>query len=421
MGLGSSVAMSSVTAACWLHLATSACNPIDAVVAYCANSSSGHLACVCLQPFRNEGVCIDRFSRATVGQMTEEDVVVASSSMECATPTRPPAPNMNSSPMSFGTWDPAELSPLARRVPQYKKSSNTLEDTLRKQQHAMLVHIVDVLSKNDQLISPLDSHMVLLMKEMATKSGDDEWASVSTMAKLDEDWILQWLEHHSNLTLEELSASKIADPMSFQHLLTFGLQLPAQVKLAPEMKFKPVCWAVLASRHEQVGNRLRTLDSTCISASGAIRWAKGCYSLCFDHGQANLIKHVTGASVALPPYVVINSEFTIENNYDDKAASATLGAASYLLQNFFGVGVGPNRYPRWSPKSSLLADLARVEFAKYQATKAESGNSSATQRSAVVLQAATKQKQSAAASTARDVLVIKSAKLKTQRLVTLTT
>lgn len=67
------------------------------------------------------------------------------------------------------------------------------------------------------------------------------------------------------------------------------------------------------------------------------------------------------------PYLVINSGFTSE--IDDKAAAATLGAVSYLLQNLFGAGVGPNKYPGWSPNNSLLADLARVEFAKCEAAK----------------------------------------------------
>lgn len=181
------------------------------------------------------------------------------------------------------------LFPLARRAPQYTKSSNAVEDTLRKQRDDISVHIVDVLGKSGQLINPLHSHMGVQMKDMEAKSGEDEWLPVIAVAHMDEEWILQWLDQHSNSSFEELSAPTISGSMSFQHLLTFGLQLPAQVNLSLEMIFKLICWAVFAARHEQAGSRLRTLNRTCLGPGGEIRWAQGCYSLYFDHGQANLI------------------------------------------------------------------------------------------------------------------------------------
>lgn len=315
-------------------------------------------------------------------------------------------------------WDESKLCALARRVPLAKKTGNTLQDAAAMHERQHLVHWVDTLFKNRHLITTMHSHMIMLLKDQVQTPSEDCFKALSTLGRLDEDFLISWFTAVGGLNAQDLSLAKLNDPLFFTHLLVFAVQVPASTKLPPAMKNKAVAFATLSRRHEQVGNRLLKLKN-CFDAEKRFKWSNGAYRFVFDNGVAKSVTHSAGATVELPPYVHINAEFVLETNYCDATARATLGGASYLLCNFFGANVGPNSYPRWSPRSTLISDLAKIEQAKVLEAKRAVAVGSSSGSSVTTLEQASKCKKQEAAKRARAVMQEKSESLKRQRRVAL--
>lgn len=316
--------------------------------------------------------------------------------------------------------DDAALCPLAPRVPAAKWTGNTLADAAALQQREQLVQLIDSLSKDPALVSPLYSHLLLVVRERALAVGDTQFKCATHMNKLDEDWVADWITAHSSLSAEQVSQARLQDPLFFQHIMVFALQLPATVRLPPLLKNKAVAWGTFEPRHHQLGDRLNKL-SNCIGPNGQFLWSHGSYKLISDQGSAKSIQHVSGSVAELPAYVNITRDFTIEHKFDDKIASANLGAATYVLMNFFPPAVGPNAFPKWNSKSSLLNDLSKVEHAKVVAAERIVAKGTSSAKAGDVLAAAQSERKRGAAQKAREALLSKTENLKKQRRVTLMT
>lgn len=301
-----------------------------------------------------------------------------------------------------------DMVPLARRVPKAKHTGDLVEDSRFFQQEQQMKFI---------LIEATHGSLLKIIATKAAAHTDLQCSSVSTLGKLDEKWVADWFCKHSKLNSADIAKMRVADPDSLRHMLHWVLQVPSSARLPDTMRYKQVCDGVFAARAAAVG-RLENVGAELLTADGHVQWAKGSYSLVFDQASAKSISHVGGAAVDLPAYVNITKAFQIDANHDDFLAEAKLGAARFKLNEFFTAGVGPHAFPRWSPKSTLMQDLAKTEHAKMQAQLATAAQHIVppTQNGVEV---ASKQKRQAAAKKAREVLVTTKLDLAKRRRVTL--
>ena len=76
----------------------------------------------------------------------------------------------------------------------------------------MLVNIIDVMCKPSEVTLPLHGAMLDILEANKRSPHDQgEFEDVSCLAKLDETWLGQWLEHHSKLTAPDIARTNAAD------------------------------------------------------------------------------------------------------------------------------------------------------------------------------------------------------------------
>lgn len=311
----------------------------------------------------------------------------------------------------------SELSTLAKKVPTAKQTGDAVTDNRLFQEEHMFRRLVHLMQKDATLIEPLHGALLRLMAARQSAPTEQKWSSVSSMNRMEEKWVADWIVKQSLLTHDDIAKMRSADPESIRHLQQFALQIPGGTRVHEHMIYKEVAEGVFNSRALALKHRLKDIGRDFLTPEGHLRWDKGAYTFVFNEACATLVKHISGVTASLPPYVTITTSFCIDSNHDDHAATAKLGPAAYRLCDFFPAGVGPHSYPVWTKKSSLVTDLSKGEYSKMTERLRAAGRATGSVVTGVEM--ATSARKVTAAKRAREALETKRENLAKQRRVTL--
>ena len=163
----------------------------------------------------------------------------------------------------------------------------------------------------------------------------------------------------------------------------------------------------IRDRMAEVGARARLLQGAFFdSATGALRWDRGCYSAeVNDKGVIVSITHrPTGGTAEVGSDEALDESYGIANNYSGFGATFVKGKfQSVLVSRFFSKGSGPNRFPTWSgkPKQADLDKAKQLLLAARSAVKVTDNNVVNACTAALEAPLATKRKEAAAKARAK--------------------
>ena len=319
-----------------------------------------------------------------------------------------------SPPVSLAT--DAELCALARRVPKPKMTGRLDEDNEKQMTHNAMVWVVDTLTKQPNFVMHVHGLLVALIKKQAKSKGDEFFDEISTLGKLDAEWLVIFLLGKSKFTIEELAQVKNTDPEGLRRLLSFAVQLPTSTKLPTAMRHKSICKMVLDARMKLCGDRLALWDKSYFHSSGVINWGKGCFTVTFEQGRASKVRHCSGKTADVPDYATITTAYELSDNHDDTLACVNLAGSSHKLHCFFKDSDSPHVMKSSRGKGDCFATL--VDNAKAELEKLRAATTTSTEADVTgILQNTGSERKRAAAKRARDALEKRQENLKKQRRV----
>eukprot|EP00974_Lingulodinium_polyedra_P077606 7513560-Lingulodinium_polyedra.AAC.1 len=115
--------------------------------------------------------------------------------------------------VSLSSPNEKDLSSLARRVTRSKRTGDLVRDQQQESEYITLTGVVDTLQKFPVLRGPCrDMLQSYLAKVANTHDVEGDFAKVSTLDKLDQQWTAAWLlSRNSNVSMEDLSKAKTSN------------------------------------------------------------------------------------------------------------------------------------------------------------------------------------------------------------------
>lgn len=261
------------------------------------------------------------------------------------------------------------VAKFASQVPKVRKESETLNGMDHSMIREKLVLLLDNLIKHPDEIVAAESYVASKLRKRANGScGDVEhWEIVTTLGRMDEDYIATFLMRHSRMTKAGLERSKVYDNDAVRQLFYFLLNATSGLVLPPECVSKAVFGAACDKRAAEVGNRLKGVtDKDAFDGQGRIKWEViGAYELVWQvQGENKYIHQVrhrpTDETVQVQETVHITPGFNLEFPWSDGKARATCGPSKYPLQDLFGANAGPLAKKTISGKSKVFYDFVNA-------------------------------------------------------------
>lgn len=303
--------------------------------------------------------------------------------------------------------------------PQAQKTGNFAEETEAETQYEQFKDIVNHCSRDASHIGPLHGVLMKRLKSQSAADQNDCFATVTTLSKLDSEFVLSYIVKKSDLTMEDCIKMLKFDGDSAGNLLMLDQQIPGTTRLPKDMIVTSVTENTLERRSAEAGDRLAHIKAKgALMDSGRLDWTEiGCYSLEFRDRRLAYLKHRSGTRVAIPQDINIAQDWKLMDNWGDFVAAVTKPPLPpYKLSIFFNSDQkeGPWAVPALPPRR--LAEMAKSfhnEWAALQQTKANEG--AQIEAAASALQQLSKDKKTESLKRAREVAQVAMAKRKLKR------
>lgn len=317
------------------------------------------------------------------------------------------------------------LHPYALKVPSCKRSGNSAIDEENDSKVQLLKELIDACLKDLNHVGPLFGKL-RERQSTAIVSEETPFRGVTQLRNLDEDFVISFLTHAADLSVDNLIAAKKHDDSIMITLLSYATQLPPTLRWCEALWKKEVVWRMFLDRAAQCGNRLSAFKkSGHVLRSGAVTWKDSCYTCKFEKdGKQRLtavVHNATKAETIVPESVNYFQGLVsmVDNHLDAAAALVQPPNAPMKLSALFDAGTGPWSYmvfekvgPPWT------AYLKRIED-KYNADvqQAQSSNTSASEEAAIKLKQLAQEKTNARCAEARKKVVEKLQKRKQDKVI----
>ena len=222
---------------------------------------------------------------------------------------------------------PVKLHAYAKKLPKPKETGNINIDTQADANHLQLSQLVSACIDDPRHVAPLYGLLMRrLMQENSFSAafGDNAFASVSTVEKMEHDFMSYFVAQHSDFNVTDLAKIAAYDKDAIFHLFRYGAQLPPRLKLPEQMCIKNVSFRVYQHEHVRMGQRLNKIKAGVKFAphSGKLDWKTvGSYKLRFnDKGACTHVTHHSGAEVEIPSHAGIDNTWEFYMNYSDMDA-----------------------------------------------------------------------------------------------------
>lgn len=218
---------------------------------------------------------------------------------------------------------------LALKVPVPAKTGNYEQDQRADSDRHLLMCISDECAKDTTHILPLYTTLQKRIVNMGNSSnaplGDQAFASLPVLSKLDGSFMSFWITSVSDFPAVDLARAKQYDTDSITHLFLFGLQLPPGLRMPEQCAVNAVVSSLADHRHQAAGRLLAKLKSEMQfnPRDGVLNWRKaGCYKLTFVEGACTVIAHVASNDTVSPPTgITINTSYNLIHNHSNMDAA----------------------------------------------------------------------------------------------------
>ncbi len=227
-------------------------------------------------------------------------------------------PGLGGAKLKFGESHRAALA-----LPAIKKTGNYAVDSEQERAKEELAGIINGCIRDTRHISPLFAMLQKRIKSYEVTVGLDMFEAISTLGKLPMDFIVQYLEQVSDLSVTDIVKTLSFDSDIPLHLLLFDQQLPASFKLPRECRLREVMSSMLMWRSKMVGSRLAKIKHAGgLLDSGKISWKKvGCYSLLFEGDKLSQVLHISGEVASVSQPAIVHTDWQLFDNYSDVLAN----------------------------------------------------------------------------------------------------
>ena len=275
-----------------------------------------------------------------------------------------------------------ELCPLAAKVPKLKVTGNSMKDIQQETERDALVSCINILWKYPHIRTGCVGYLQRAVEDMDQAALGAEYfdKDVTTIAKLEEQWCVDFICARTGWSQSELGTAKVLDPSIVVCVMEFLLAANRTLRLSAACKRKIVCMKALDDRCAVVNARARLLKAEPLIIQGQINWHIFVYEPEF-HGGSDIATHLkhrpTGVVVDLPNDVEIDKDFCLEQNHHDLFACFTKGLHhKYKCHVFFGPSEGPHFHKHWNGMPKEWEVVIQAVVKKQEATDEDgkSGN-----------------------------------------------
>ena len=276
------------------------------------------------------------------------------------------------------------LVPLAERIPEFAKTHDEVEDSIRTSRRGQMQEMVtDMILDPDRFIPALYGHHTKVKRQHAKERDGSKVVNASVMKGVDPALCAAWVVNNSDYEADDLALIRQADGDGPFLLMQHGTQLSANLKLdcLGVIMTEELLFGIWDRCHNENGQRLinHKRDSGWTGANPRPNFLRaGSYAMNFDaNGKMDTCTHRQSAVVIgtqanpLPDYVHITNQFSVKNPHlDAECVAFAAGAPPYKLHTLFKAAWGsewPNGTDRYTGKCKIFKDLvAAVEDSQAQ-------------------------------------------------------
>ena len=272
-----------------------------------------------------------------------------------------------------------ELCPLAKRIPKLTPLEGEDQEECKRRRRSFQ-SLVNTLYAYPSLIMATEAYVREKKENLEARAdvgSDEHWDKVTTIMKLDINWVASYITEKLKLKAENVAKLMVSDAKAVYYILMYLINAVASFQIPDKCKVKQLLAFALDARINIVGSRHTVVASHIISETGSLQYALLVYALIFgDSNRAKTIVHrPTGDEASVPDSITITDGFEIQSNWSDSGAIATDGAAAcYRLCQFFAPGVGPQRINVLKGKSKHFdgpLQVAQLKFDRLARERAE--------------------------------------------------
>ena len=257
-------------------------------------------------------------------------------------------------------------------LPAPKKTGNAVRDADHANYHLMLQEMVESCVGDLDSVPPLYAKFRERQKLMQTQNTDADttFSDVATFKCLETTFLATLCAEHSDMSVEEIIATKNHEKDAVHQLGSFMTQLPDHMKWTSELHSKEITYRFLQLREQEVGERLKTFKADGgLTPAGKVDWKWGCYRPKFgDVAPFPLeeLVHCSGDKVAVE-YPMYKAHFKVSHNWSDMTATIVHPPLPDVkCHTFFKDIAGPWTFPQLGKRHVTLkskVDVVKQEWA----------------------------------------------------------
>lgn len=245
----------------------------------------------------------------------------------------------------------ALLSPLAKRIPQAKRTKDLDEYKQRDMERKCLIKCVDWLVKNESIATVMWNH--IMTGQLAVNNGRPEadWFkdAPKTMARVDLKWRAQFLQDLSEgaLTTEVIRRLDARDENALHDIWCMVTKTTGTEMLSPAFQEKALLAVAVRLRVQQVGGpSLRQWIRDHLNVeTGVVDWLRGgAYSYEFQENRLKRVVHRSGSAADVPEFINIRRDFTLESPAVDTLTKFSKKPFDLIIRTLFAKDQGPNAH-----------------------------------------------------------------------------
>lgn len=243
---------------------------------------------------------------------------------------------------------PPAIAKVISALLKVATTGNEATDGDREANREMLITLITECLTDESHIMSLHTALLKRKRSQTNENGPDLMEPFSILGRVPDADRIDALAMISDSTAQDIISAKRQDAEADKQLLTFGLGLGPSVKVADELRIRPIFHAFVRARSKAMGDRLAKFkQSGGINATtGALQWASDCYECHFsDKGVLDKVTHRgTGDIVTVPAWCKhVTPEWSLQNNWSDAQACLQIKPSPPIpLSSLWGDRKGPN-------------------------------------------------------------------------------
>ena len=283
--------------------------------------------------------------------------------------------------------DTASMVAFVQKVPAVKGAGESFEASEMRTARSNFCRVINALWRHPTVCAQACDWVESKVVQYKSSKGDEYFASVSILGKLDETWLCWWVtQRYTGVTKQTLELFCLQDPESLIQLVEGMCNASRTLKLPVSMRHKVTCGHILNMLADEAGDRFKGLTDSKLKGDGdgtCMDWSKLTpYLWVWNFTKTHVVEvthRPSKVTVGVPDHLIITDDFELWQPWSDKYASAKFTMVNHTLQNLFTDPLkGPNAYNFFEGASKPFGELVTEFVKKHPVAKAGPPKTSAT-------------------------------------------